>query len=267
MTLKAVVLGVLQGILEWLPISSQGNLMLVMVMFLGIEKTQALSLSIYLHLGTVFSVLFYFRQDVTNLLKALPQYRFRNSSIKENKLITFLLITTIITGLIGYPIFKFAETETINGEVFIAFIGIALIITGLLQKMIPKPGSRTEEDVNFKDILLLGVAQGFSAFPGVSRSGITTFALLFRRFRNQTALKLSFLMSVPAILAAEIGLSLLSGLPKVNVWDITLACVSSFISGLISIHILLKIAQKINFWLFCITIGVLALIPLLGFLL
>ena len=261
---EAVILGILQGILEWLPISSQGNLVLVMVVLLGMEESQALGLSVYLHAGTLFSLLVYFRRVILDLVKALPEYRFGRSSNKEDKLISFLLLATILTGIVGYPIFQLAQTTTVLGEIFIALIGAALIFTGLLQKTIGKLGSRTTQDIELTDSLLLGVLQGLSAFPGVSRSGITTSALLFRRFKSESALKLSFLMSIPAILVAEIGLGLMTGFAAINTSDIIIGCGSSFITGLISIHILLKIAQRIKFWAFCVAIGSLALLPMLG---
>jgi len=267
MTWEAVVLGILQGMLEWLPISSQGNLMLVMVVFLGIEESQALGLSVYLHAGTLFSLLVYFRRVILDLMRALPEYRFGRSNSKENNLISFLLLATVLTGIVGYPIFRLAQTTTVLGEIFIALIGAALILTGLLQKTMERLGSRTTQDIRLTDSLLLGVLQGLSAFPGVSRSGITTSALLFRRFKSESALRLSFLMSIPAILVAEIGLSLTAGFVAINTSDIIIGCSSSFITGLISIHILLGIAQRIKFWTFCVAIGSLALLPVLGFLL
>jgi undecaprenyl-diphosphatase len=264
---EAIVLGILQGLLEWLPVSSQGNLVLVMVVFLGIEESQALSLSVYLHAGTLLSLLVYFRQVILDLLRALPDYRLRGESSREKRLISFLLLATAVTGIIGYPIFELVRATTTLGEIFIALIGAALIFTGLSQKTMGRLGKRTTEDVGLTDALLLGVLQGFSAFPGVSRSGITTSALLFRRFNSESALNISFLMSIPAILVAEIGLSLTAGVASINAVDIFVGCCSSFITGLISIHVLLKIARRIELWAFCVAVGSLALLPLLGFLL
>lgn len=266
MIIESIILGILQGILEWLPISSEGNLVLIMIVFFGIEEGQALSLSVYLHIGTLFAVLVYFRREIINLLKALPSYHIRDSSNAENKLISFVLLTTILTSIVGYLIFKLAEITSMLGEAFTAIIGIALIITGILQKLTKRLKRRTIENVNFTDALLLGVVQGFSAFPGISRSGITTATLLFRGFRSDHALNLSFLMSIPAVSAAEIGLILMKGFPAINAIDLALGCTASFVAGLISIHILMKLAQKINFWIFCILIGLLAFLPILSYL-
>jgi len=261
MLLEAIILGVIQGVLEWLPISSEGNLILVMVMLLGIQQSQALAISVYLHAGTLLSVIIYFRRTIVDLLRVLPKYRLGRSNSEENRLISFLLLSTVLTGLVGYPIYRFAETATVTGEYFIALIGIALIATGLLQKSVRRLGRRTVKELNFTDALVVGLAQGFSAFPGVSRSGVTASCLLFRGFGTVHALNLSFLMSIPAILGAQIGLGLTTGVPNIDILDIALGCFSSFVSGLISIHVLMKVAQRIRFWLFCIIIGLIALLP------
>ena len=266
MILEAIILGMLQGILEWLPVSSQGQLNLAMHLF-KINKGQILAFSIFLHIGTMFAVLVYFRGDILNLLKGLPGYRF-NYTNQENRLISFLLLATILTGAVGYPLYRLLrEDAPLAGEAFIALIGGALIITGLVQKYAKVRGERGTADLNMKDTLLLGVVQGFSIIPGISRSGITTSSLLFRKFGSEEALKLSFLMSIPAVLAAEIGLGIIEGLPSVGLEEILVSILFSFAFGLLSIHALTKIARKIRFWAFCILLGILALLPMLGYLL
>jgi len=265
MLFETIIMGILQGLLEWLPISSQGNLILLMVSIFGMDEAEALSLSVYLHAGTLLSALIYFRGIFWDLLRAVPNYRLRGSEKKENRLITFLVLSTLLTGIIGYPIFRFAEAATTFSSLFFALIGASLIITGIIQKWTRRLGTRTIDDVNLTDSLLLGVIQGFSAFPGVSRSGMTLSFLLFRGLNSESALKLSFLMSVPAVLAAEIGLSLISGLRSPGFWEIIVGFLSSFVAGMISISMLLKIARKINLWIFCIAIGSIALISSLYF--
>jgi len=266
MILEAIILGIMQGILEWLPISSQGQLSLVMYLF-KVNKDQILAFSIFLHIGTMFAAIVYFRGDILNMLKGLPGYRF-NYANQGNRLISFLLFATILTGAVGYPLYRLIrETAPSVGEAFIALIGGALIVTGLMQKYVKVRGERRTSDLNLKDTLLLGVVQGFSIIPGISRSGVTTSSLLFRKFGSEEALKLSFLMSIPAVLAAEIGLSLIEGLPPVGLEEILVGILFSFAFGLLSIHVLTKIARKIRFWAFCILIGTLALLPMLGYLL
>lgn len=259
MLLEAIVLGALQGVLEWLPVSSQGNLVLLMVVLLGFEEAYALSLSVYLHIGTLLAVLVYFRNTILELLRNLPEYQPNYSGSRENRMISFLLFSTVLTGLLGYPIYRLAETTaTFYSSAFIALLGISLIATGILQKWKLGLGNRTTEEINLVDTLISGLGQGFSAFPGISRSGTTTSILLFRGFKSEHALNLSFLMSVPAVLAAEIGLSLTTTLITINPLDIVMGCLSAFLFGIVSIHILKSVARKINFSVFCIAMGILA---------
>lgn len=266
MILEAMILGVLQGVLEWLPISSQGNLVLAMVRLFGLEAEQALNLSVFLHMGTLFAVVVYLRKDILNLLRALPRYRL-NYADREGSIISFLLFTTVLTGVVGYLVFRLAHAmATVVGEALVALTGVALIITGLLQRFVKKGVERKSADPDPKDTLLLGVGQGLSPFPGVSRSGITTSFLLFRGFDGKEALRLSFLMSVPSILAAEVGLSLVGGVPPVGATDMLVGVLSSFAFGILSIHTLLRIAERIRFWMFCLLLGILALLPTLFYL-
>ncbi|MFQ6075712.1 MAG: undecaprenyl-diphosphate phosphatase [Candidatus Bathyarchaeia archaeon] len=265
MIVEAIILGILQGTLEWLPISSQGNLVLIMVYFLGLEAREALSLSVFLHVGTLFAAVVCFREDVLRVLRALPAYRFSRVD-GVNRQITFLLSTTLMTVVVGFPMFLVARGATLLGEVFIALVGVALIITGSLQRSLGRGGRRVFLDLGVRDTLLLGVAQGLSAFPGVSRSGITASALLFMGFGNREALRLSFLMGIPSILVAEVGLSLLGGLHAVNMTALVVGASFSFVSGVLSIHLLLKVAERARFWAFCLLLGVLALLPLFAYL-
>ena len=260
MLLEIIILGIIQGFIEWLPISSQGNLVLFMVSFLGINEAEALSISVYLHTGTLISALIYFRKTFWNLLKAMPKYRFRTLGKRENRLITFLILSTLFTGIVGYPVFRLAKIATGFGNLFFMLIGAALIFTGIVQRKAGNLGTRSIDDITMTDGLLLGVIQGLSAFPGVSRSGITISFLLFRRFDSESSLKISFLMSVPAVLAAEIGLNAMKGLPALGSVEVILGCLASFIVGIISIDLLLRIARKVNMWILCLVLGLITVI-------
>jgi len=256
-------LGVLQGVLEWLPISSKGNLVLLMLYFLGIDAATALELSIFLHTGTLLSAALYFRKELIGILSSLGGGAAHNDS---RRLLVFLFIATILTGITGFPLFLLAKATATIEEGFIALTGIALILTGLLEKVGGRiRGLRTTSNLGTEDAAVVGLAQGFSALPGVSRSGITTTVLLIRGFKGDEALRLSFLLSIPAVLSAEIGTTALYGLPHFS-WDMLLfAVVAAFSSSLISIHVLMRLAKKTKLWLLCLVLGTLSLIPLLGY--
>ncbi len=251
---EIIFFGILQGLLEWLPISSQGNLVLAMVGIFGYQPEKAISLSLFLHLGTLLVALVYFRKEIREIL-----IHFKNN---QDKVIPFLIVSSLVSGLVGLPFFLLLTTPIWTGELLIALTGLFLIITGVLQKSAISKELKEEKNISIKDSLLVGVAQGFSIIPGLSRSGITISTLLFRSYKAETALKLSFLMSIPAVLMAQIGVILFQGLPAITITEGIAGLSSAFLSGMLSIHLFLKLARRVKFWLFCIVLGIVALIPL-----
>lgn len=265
MILEVLFLGLLQGVLEWLPISSQGNLVLLMLYLLSVEAGKALELAVFLHIGTLLSATLYFRRE---LIEALGSLKGEDSHDRGRRLLVFLLSATAVTGLLGFPLFLLAKiTATTLGEGLIALTGTALILNGLSQRRGEGVrGVRGTSNLTLMDGVTVGLAQGLSALPGVSRSGITTTVLLLRGFKGNEALRLSFLLSIPAVLSAEAGMTLLSGLPSFDMGTLFLAGAASFASSLLSIHGLMKLARRMRFWLLCVLLGALSLIPLLGYL-
>ena len=254
--ITALIIGLIQGIIEWLPVSSQGQLVLLMVAFLGVEPLEAVSLSVYIHMGTGLAALVYFRRDVSEIL--------RRKTEQTRRMFLFLIVVTVATGVIGLPIFMFVRTASIFSEAIMGLTGIALISTGIFERSAPRHGSRTTEDLSGGEALLLGVVQGFSAVPGVSRSGITTTTLLLRGFSAENALRISFLLSIPVVYASTIGLYVIEGTPPLGP-PYLIAVVASFLSAMLSMDLLLKVAHKVRFWSLCVILGVLALLPLVLF--
>ena len=150
--------------------------------------------------------------------------------------------------------------QAIPAGLVMAIIGAFLIVTGVLQKYAPRfSGKKTS--VGIKDAILLGIIQAFSALPGLSRSGLTVSTLLFRGYEAKYAIRMSFLMSIPVVLAAEVGLGLIDGvtfdLPSLG------GIVAAFFFGLLTIGALLRIANRVQFWKFCFFLGGLSFLPLL----
>jgi undecaprenyl-diphosphatase len=261
---QSLVLGIVQGITEWLPVSSEGINTLIQLHLFDKPLSEAIQISLWLHAGTLIAAILYFRKDITALLRYVPQYtrELRSHQVTEqSKLITFLIISTVLTGAIGAPLLLIGlGQEDVPAGIVMAVIGGFLIITGLVQKYAPR-FSGTRETTSAKDAVIVGVVQAFSAFPGLSRSGLTISTLLFRGYNPQRAIKISFLMSIPVVLAAEIGLALIDGISL----DVTaiIGLVAAFVFGILTIGALVKLATRIRFWKFCIVLGVLSLLPLL----
>lgn len=270
MFLFYIILGILQGILEWLPVSSEGQLVLVSLWFSKITAEDALSLAFWLHIGTMLSVLYIYRDEwklIIDPRKDDPEHLRR-----------FLIITTIATGVIGIPV-KILLLDVINVEVvsliIMWVIAVSLIVTGILLHYSRK--SRVYDDFsdNLADLsdrksFLIGCAQGFTIIPGISRSGTTVSALLFAKQNTRSAFHGSFLMSVPAALGSvvlDILFAVLDGTPLLGNLEplgILVAIIMAFIFGLLTMHALLQVARKYNFSLITISFGLLIIIFLLA---
>ena len=251
-TVGAILIGVLQGLLEWLPISSQGNLVIFMSSLLGIDPLQALNTSVFLHIGTGLAAIVYFRTEIINMLLMKTEH--------DKTLFKYLFVTTAFTGLIGLPLFLFARTAGAYGEMLLAVTGLALIGTGVLQRQAKGESDRDVDSLHYKEGVIMGLAQGFAAIPGLSRSGLTTSILLFKNYTGEAAFRISFLMSIPSVFAAAAGLIVLEGVPTFSS-EMGISLISSFLTALLSIDLLLKLARRIKFWGLCIILGLIALLP------
>jgi len=271
---EAVIIGSIQGITEWLPISSKAMTSLVMIKFFGKTLSEALPMAIWMHIGTLLASAIYFRKEINKILKRLPVYfsetilgnksgkksNLKKEENEEDSLINFLIIATFMTGIIGVPIMLFVVEEAqLSGDAATAVIGIFLIVTGILQRVSANVKS-TKKLPSTKDAFIVGLGQGFAALPGISRSGTTTGLFLFRKFDSENALRYSYLMSIPAVLGAEIVLQI-TDIIKVDFASI-LAIVFSFVFGLLTISTFLKVAKKVNFSSFCIILGLLSILSL-----
>ncbi|MDD4049378.1 MAG: undecaprenyl-diphosphate phosphatase [Candidatus ainarchaeum sp.] len=260
-----IIIGILQGVVEWLPISSQGNLMIYLSNILNLSSQLSLNYSILLHTGTLLAAIVYFYKEIKSLLtfkniSLLFKYNFKLLKIKENTLekdfsyLRFIFITVIVTLLVSGPIYFLISDGINNFNILLInlIIGLLLFITGFLIFFSRKIFSK-KPIFSIKNSFLLGLFQGFSILPGLSRSGLTTSLLLFRGFNPENAFKISFLISIPTIFIGEIALLVFNGLffsPY-----ILISIVVSFIVGYFTIDLLIKFAKKINFSYFCFILG------------
>ena len=258
---EQIILGIIQGITEWLPISSEGAIVLVKtnIVHTG-ESLEALILqALQLHLGTFLAALLYFHREVRDVLTTL--IRFKTQPKGQQRLFSFLFISTVLSGIVGFVLLKafshFSSQFSNQGKIVTIGIGILLLGTAYLELKAKKSGYRTLEDITTADSFLLGFVQGLAALPGLSRSGLTVSMLLLRKFDKNCALKLSFLMSLPIVLGGNIILNAsLLGWSR----EILAGVFFAFIFGLATIHLLLWIAHKINFGYFVLFFGILTIL-------
>ncbi len=254
---EVMILGILQGIFEWIPISSEGAIFFASTNFFGqTDLNFILREALFLHLGTFLAALIYFRKDVSHLIKSLFNYKHTDTETK--KILNFLIVSTIISGVLGLALLqflKFFETRFLMTSRLITLsIGLLLVMTAILQIKAPSKGHRKEIHLNEKDSILLGIAQGFSALPGLSRSGLTVSSLLFRNIDETSALRLSFLMSLPIVFAGNILLNISD---FVLIKELYVGVIFSFLAGLLTIHLFMKLSERVKFGWFVLIIAIL----------
>ena len=245
--IEILILAVIQGLTEWLPVSSSGHLIIT-------QKVLGLNLpliySVMLHVGTLFVVLTVFRKDILDIIKALVK---RDFSTEEGKLGLFITVGSVPIAIIGFLFYDVFESLFSN----LPAVGLALLITGWIIFVSEKRlGNRK---MGILDSLIIGLAQGVTIIPGISRSGITIATGLLRKIDKATAFRYSFLLSVPAVIGATVMESkdLVTG--NVNAVPLFLGAIISMVVGYTSLKLLQKIIMNEKFHLFayyCWTVGI-----------
>lgn len=269
--IQAIIIGIVQGLTEFLPVSSSAHLVF-MHEITGIAPS--LAFDTMLHVGTLLAVVIYFWNDLVNMFKSffsslldIPHGQFRKGLQEDQfkKLAWFVIIGTIPAGLAGIFFKDFFESLFSN----IFAVGFFLIVTGFLlwgsemvsQRIVQK---KSLKRMNFKNSLSIGIAQAFAIAPGISRSGATISTGLFLGLERELAARYSFLLSILAIL----GAALVQTKDITSLLDIsTVAAVAGFvaaaISGYLAIKIVLKLIKEKNLLIFayyCWIAGIIAMI-------
>ena len=245
--IEAVILAVIQGLTEWLPVSSSGHLVIAQN-FLGLNPP--LIFDVMLHFGTLIVVLAVFRNDILKILKALVK---RNFNSQEGKFALHIIVGSIPIAIIGVTFYSFIKSLFSN----LLAAGVALLVTGCVLFISEK--RLGTKKMNTLDSLLVGLAQAIAIIPGISRSGLTISTGLLRKIDKATAFRFSFLLSVPAIIGATIieVKDLVVG--NVDVLPVAVGVIVSMLVGYASLKLLQKIVMTEKFHLFayyCWAVGV-----------
>lgn len=265
--LEALILGIIQGLTEFLPVSSSGHLELGKAVF-GIHTSESMTFTIVVHAATVLSILVVFRKDIFSLLKSL--FTFKNN--EDNRYILKLLISAIPVVILG--IFYGDEIKNLF-TANVMFVGFMLILTGglLTWAHYAKDGKRK---INFLDAIIIGIAQAIAVIPGISRSGATISTALILGNNKTKAARFSFLMVIIPILGAvgkDIYDNYLSSTAtatadQISMSVLTIGFVAAFISGLLACNLMLKIVKNsklVYFAIYCVLVGLAAIAYMLLF--
>lgn len=269
--LKAILLGIIQGLCEFLPVSSSGHLALANSLFALPEEVDDLALNVLLHLGTLAAVVFVFRKDIWELIKSffslvkkLFQKNFRLSDCTLGERFIVLLFIAVLPLIPAA--FLSDSIEVLMGYPFI--IGIILILNAAMLYFSEKLGKRNKnlEDVKPTNALLVGLFQVVAILPGLSRSGSTITGGLIQDFDRALAVKFSFILSIPAIIGAAVFEipGFLASIPNTETMLCYLAgALAAMLVGIAAIKLITWISQHSTFRIFayyCFVVGVLAIV-------
>ncbi len=251
-----LLLGIIQGVLEWIPVSSEGFLTLILTNIMHVDFSKAVELSLLLHLGTLFSALLYFRNDVIKVARC-----FLTGNFLRDGLSRFLFFATSSTVLAGLPLYMAVGSINLASLSIINLaIGILLIITGLIQSIANKidGGSKAVDEVSTRDSIIIGLLQSLSVLPGISRSGITIASLLMLGYKVFDSLKMSYMLGIITTILLEAWIIIHRSIIYNPAYVVSTAV--SFIVGYLTIDVILRLALRVRFWIICVIFGVMLVI-------
>ena len=266
--IQALILGIIQGLTELLPVSSSAHLNVIPWIFKWTEKPLFVeefggSFDVALHFGTLIAIGLFFIKDWIKLVKAGFNKVVKKEDSIEGKMFWYLVIATIPAGILALILDEISE-KIINGnfKLEMGLIAIALIVMGIILAIVDKKAESKHkyEDITFKQSLLVGISQAIAAaFPGVSRSGITMTVARCLKIDRESAAKFSFLLSTPIVAAAVLVDITEFALTSLAFWT---GVISSFLVGLIVVKFLMDYLKKGSFKIFAIYRVILGIIIL-----
>lgn len=269
--IKAFILGLIQGISEFLPISSSGHLSIAgYLMDMDPEASNLLSFNILLHVATLAAVFVVYREDIFEMIKAffsMIKDIFTGKGLRLKEFLYRRLIVMLIAATIPAVFAALLLGDVIESPALWQ-IGIFLIITAVLLFLSEKlAGGNIElSEMSIKRAFFVGCFQGLGTLPGISRSGSTIVGGLFCKLDKKTAVRFSFLMSIPAILGAlvlDIKDMLSATSQTLSFLPVAVGMITAAVSGYFSIKLLLKLVEKSKlsyFSIYCVAAGIFAII-------
>ncbi len=266
--LHALILGLLQGFTEFLPISSSGHLVLA-GHFLGVRDA-GIVFEVFVHFGTLLAIVAVFHRDILNLVRAFfslfdrrLSWKTRYDTETDFRLMLYIVLATLPAVIVGLLFENKIEAAFENSR----FVALALILTAILLGLTyyKRKGGK---DLTLGNTLIMGIAQAMAIMPGISRSGSTISFGLFAGLRGDQAARFSFLLSIPAVLGATLlKVRDLAGMPVEGSYLLALAVgtIAAFLAGYVAIRWMLRILRHGNLYWFapyCLLLGLLALLHL-----
>jgi len=262
--LKYIFFGAIQGITETLPISSSGHLV-ILNKLLKLESGNDLTFEILLHFGSLIAIVYFYRKTILELFQHFFSHLFKKGNYATDyKYAWLLVLASVPAGLLGF-IFKDMLSEHLTS---LLTVGIALLVTATVLFMISRmpKGNKEKADMTWKDALFIGFIQAMAIIPGISRSGSTVSASLYRKLNIDNALKFSFLLFIPVALGATL-LDVIHFIKNPTTPDLLIPYILAFLTSIIftyiSLNIFIEIIKKGKlsyFSIYCSLVGTLSII-------
>ena len=265
--IQAIIIGIVQGLTEFLPVSSSAHLIFAQNA-LGVESS--LAFDVFLHLGSLIAVLWFFRADIIRMIQAfllsigdIIQHRFKEGFYSDpyKRLVWYVIIATIPVGLVGV-LFESQVESLFAGALYVpAFF---LFVTGTILYLSQRMNSG-EVDLSLKESIFMGLGQACAILPGLSRSGTTIAAGLVIGLDKEFAAKFSFILSIPAILGAfVVQLKDIGTITDFNALAVLFGFLAALISGYLAIKWLLELIQKRSLDIFAYYCWIVGIIVFMG---
>lgn len=256
--LRSLILGIVQGLTEFLPVSSSGHLE-IMNQLLGSNSSidSDLTMVVLVHLGTAFSILYVFRADILALLQDTLSFKKTENSATAMK----ILLSMIPAGILGV-LFEEKLEALFSGTIL--WVGLSLIFTAVVLYFTPNRQNEKGTDVSYTNAAGIGIAQAVAMLPGVSRSGMTIATALFMGINKEEAARFSFLMVLPVIFGKVLldGISGDLAISQSNIASVSVALISSFLVGVWACNWMMSIVKKSKlqyFAYYCFVVGLLTI--------
>ena len=250
--LQAILLGAVQGIAEWLPVSSQGVVTLVNKLIFKTPYQEAVSTAVWLHTGTLLASLIYFRDEIKKIIISAF------SEKADKQLVRFLAISTAATFPIAFLLLRVIIRLEPPDNVLTVMIGVLLLGVYLTRRLSTEFQNR-QRYLSSRAAVITGFIQGLAAIPGVSRSGVTITALLYQGADLREALKISYLMSIPVTAGAQLFLPIAGGTLSINPVGV-FSLVSATVVGYFTIRFLIKFSEKTDLMKGTLILGVVVIL-------
>lgn len=251
MIVEAIFLGIVQGLTEWLPISSSGHLVIVQQL---LDLQVPLVFDIAFHFGTLVSALAFFWKGILKIISAFARLDFKSH---EGQIILYIILGNIPVSIVGILLYDFIASTFSS----LLIVGLSLLITGILLYSSKFP--KRKEVLNMKNCLIIGLAQAVALVPGISRSGATISVGRLRGIDDEANFKFSFMLSIPATIGANmLELTKVVGIGSINFAAVIIGIGIAAVVGYLSLKLLYDVLKRGRFHLFafyCWTTGIVVL--------